>query len=260
MNETTDIEIIPPENQELETKPPKRFGVPVLLAAAFLASAFGAGAMYLTAELRKTPAPNLTPLKTSIDKLSADNKTLKADNKSLKAQLSRLQRDIKAVPKPSALNLSELENRLDRLEAAEPQALDPDLIARLEALKEDGSDALDLSDILARLEVLEARPVVVAAAPIEAPVITPQAMANIAFPEAKVLAALDKVETSQGWLKRSLSKHISVQSEENPRFLVELVIKNIEAGNINAAITAFDKLPAEAKAVATEWRKNIESN
>ena len=260
MNETTDIEIIPPEIQELETKPRKRFGVPVLLAAAFLASAFGAGAMYLTAELRKTPAPDLTPLTASLDKLSADNKTLKADNKSLKAQLSRLQRDIKALPKTAVLDLSEVESRLDRLEAAEPQALDPDLIARLEALKEDGSEALDLSDILARLEALETRPVRVEAVPIEAPIVRPQPMTNIAFPEAKVLAALDKAEDSQGWLKKSLSKHISVQSEDNPRYLVELVIKNIEAGNFDAAIAAFDKLPAEAKAMANDWRQNIESN
>jgi hypothetical protein len=184
-----------------------------------------------------------------------------ADTKSLKAQLTRLQRDIKAVPKPAVADLSDVESRLGRLEAAaEPQALDPDLIARLEALKEGGSEALDLSDILARLETLEARPVLAAAAPLETAVIEPQAIANIPFPEAKILAALNKAEASQGWLKKSLNKHISVQSEDNPRFLVELVTKNIEAENFDAAIAAFDKLPAEAKAVAIEWRKNIESN
>ncbi|MEP3890038.1 MAG: hypothetical protein ABJN69_06190 [Hellea sp.] len=260
MNETKDIEISQPEIQNVETKPRKRFGAPLLLGAAFLASAFGAGAMYVAAELRKTPAPDLTPLTVSIDKLSADNKMLKADNKSLKAQLTRLQRDIKAASNPAVVDLSGVESRLDRLEAAEPQALYPDLIARLEALKEDGSEALDLSDILTRLEALEARPVLVASAPVETAIIMPQPIENIAFPEAKILAVLDKAEASQGWLKKSLNKHISVQSEGNPRFLVELVIKNIEAENFDAAIAAFDKLPAEAKAVATDWRKNIESN
>ena len=264
MNENTDVEILPPEALEpeiefLEATPRKRFGLAGILATAFLASALGAGAMYLVAEFLKTPAPtvNLVPLTERVDALNTENKTLKA-------QLTRLQRDMKASPKPLAVDLSGIETRLERLEAAKPQALDPDLIARLEALKEGGSEALDLSDILARIEALETRPVERVAVPIETPnvaaVPTAQTTSIIPFPKAKILAAIDKADRSQGWLKRSLKKHISVQSEDNPRYLVELAGQNIEAGNLDAAIAAFDKLPAEAKAVATEWRNSVESN
>ena len=135
MNENTDVEILPPEALEpeiefLEATPRKRFGLAGILATAFLASALGAGAMYLVAEFLKTPAPtvNLVPLTERVDALNTENKTLKA-------QLTRLQRDMKASPKPLAVDLSGIETRLERLEAAKPQALDPDLIARLEALR-----------------------------------------------------------------------------------------------------------------------------
>lgn len=264
MNENSDVEILPPEALEpelrqVEAKPRKRYGLVGLGVTAFLASAFGAGAMYLVAESLKTPAPtvNLAPLTEQVETLNAENKTLKA-------QLTRLQRDVKASPKSLAVDLSGIETRLERLEGAKPQAVDPDLIARLEALKESGSEALDLSDILARIEALETRLVENVAAPIEAvnerAVPTAQAAAIIPFPKAKILAALDDADKSQGWLKRSLKKHISVQSEDNPRYLVELVSENVEAENLDAAIAAFDKLPPEAKAVATEWRNNVESN
>lgn len=208
--------------------------------------------MYFVTNMLKAPAPNLAPLTASIETLSAENKTLKA-------QVTRLQRDIKAIPKPETIDLSALETRLDRLETAEPQVLDPDLVTRLEALKEEGSDALDLSDILARIEVLETRPAMITTLRAPEALTAPKAEVNIAFPEAEILAVLDKAEETQGWLKKSLNKHISVQSEDNPRYLVELVVKNIETKNIDAAIAAFDKLPAEAKAAASDWRKTVES-
>jgi len=70
---------------------------------------------------------------------------------------------------------------------------------------------------------------------------------------------LDKSEASEGWLKKSLKKHISVQSEDNPRYLLEIITRNIEDENIDAAISAFDKLPVEAKAAAVDWRESMES-
>jgi len=77
------------------------------------------------------------------------------------------------------------------------------------------------------------------------------------FPEAAILSALESSQPSGGWLKRSLKKHISVQSEDNPKYLVELIVQSIEEGNIDAARTAFDKLPAEAKAAGQAWRESL---
>lgn len=256
-------EFIEPENESSEPKPRKRFGPVALIAAAFLASALGAGAMYLATETLKSPAPivDLAPLTKRMDTLTTENKTLKA-------QIARLQRDMKATPEPIIVDISGVESRLERLEAAKPQALDLDLIARLEALKEEGSEALDLSDILQRIEDLEARPAQIIEVPIEQPgqvnvtAAAPisQTLAVTPFPKAKILAVLDKSDRSKGWLKRSLNKHISVQSEDNPRYLVEVAVENIEAGNLEGAIAVFDKLPSEAKAAATEWRNSVESN
>lgn len=264
MNENTDVEIISPEALEpevepIEGKPRKRFGLAGVLLTAFLASASGAGAMYFAINMLKAPAPtvNLTPLTERVEALNSENKTLKA-------QIARMQRDIKAKPTPVAVDLSGIENRLKNLEATKPQVMDPDLIARLEALQEDGSEALDLSDILDRIEALELRPAQMIEVPVAA-VVEPEGAAslaavNIPFPKANILGVLDKADSSQGWLKRSLNKHISVQSEDNPRYLVELIVENIEAGKLDAAIAAFDKLPIDAKAAASEWRNSVESN
>jgi len=38
---------------------------------------------------------------------------------------------------------------------------------------------------------------------------------------------------------------------------VELIIQNIEDGNIEAALSAFDKLPAEAKVAGAQWRESL---
>jgi len=58
-------------------------------------------------------------------------------------------------------------------------------------------------------------------------------------------------------LKRSLKKHISVQSDDNPHYLLELIVQSVEDGNIETAITAFDKLPDEAKAAGKTWRDSL---
>lgn len=261
MNEETDIEILPPEIAEVKVTPRRRLNSLAFIGVAFLASAFGAILAFFASDMMKKPDPSLAPLKTSFETLSAENKTLKA-------QIARLQRDIKALPKslPKSLpetetvDLSDIESRLARLETAEPQAIDPELVARLEALKEEGSEALDLSEILARLEALESRPVTLAASPVATAVVTSNFVPEVSFPKAKVLAALDEAAAQQGWLKKSLKKHISVQSEDNPYYLLEIVVTQIDAGNTEAAIAAFDKLPAEAKAAATQWRESVESN
>jgi len=209
MSEDPDIDSIPPE--EDTPKPERRVGIKTVGLGVIIASLLGAGGGAVLSKTLQTPAADISPLTTQIEALQSENKTLKA-------QVTRLQRDIKALPKPQAVNLIPIEGRLDALESAEPQDIDTELIARLEALKEDGSEALDLSDILVRLEALENRPA--AMMPVN---VTPASTAIASpdpFPEAAILAALEASQPSGGWLKRSLKKHISVQSDDNPHYLV----------------------------------------
>ena len=246
MSEDADTEILPPETAP--DKPQKTVGFKILGVAMLLAAGVGTiGGGILSKSLQK-PMPDLAPVTKTIETLNAENKTLKA-------QITRLQRDLKAIPKPANINLSAIKKRLSALETAEPQVIDPDLVTRLEALQAEGSEALDLSDILARIEVLENRPEVIV--PITPQISEPQTRVA-AFPEDIVLVVIDRLEGSEGWLKKSLKKHISVQSDDNPRYLLEQITGAIEAGNMEAALTAFDKLPEEAKAAAKEWRESLE--
>lgn len=247
MSEETDIEILPPQEEasKAEEHSERRIGYKTLGLGVIIASLLGAGGGAVLSKSLQTPATDISPLMTSIEALETENKTLKA-------QIARLERSVKALPKPVSIDLSSIEARLDALEGAKPQEIDPDLVTRLEALKEDGSEALDLSDIMARLESLETRPV--AAAPLKTAPTLSAINAADPFPEAAILAALESTQPSGGWLKRSLKKHISVQSDDNPHYLVELIVQNIEDENFEAAVAAFDKLPAEAKAAGQAWR------
>lgn len=246
-------------------------GYKTLGLAMIVAALLGAGGGGILSKFAAPSAPNLSPLKAQID-------TAVSENKSLKAQLARLQQDIKkqggkaTAPK---IDLSGIEARLTSLESSEPQItelpIDPDLVARLEALQNEGSDALDLSDILARLERLETdREALlmdlksnletdesfgvgktVSLQSSSADLVVPDVLPT--FPKAAILVALSEADQSS-WLKRTLNKRITVQSEDNPRYLVKLIETDLEAGHISDALIKFDKLPQTAKSAAQDWR------
>lgn len=259
MSEDADIEI-EPVNED-SPKPERRVGFKTLGLAVILSSIFGAGGGALLSKSLQGPGVDLAPLRSNLE-------TLGSENKALKAQMSRHQRDmetelkkqLKALPKSETPDLKPIMSRLEALETAAPQSIDPDLVARLETLQEDGSQALDLSDIITRLEALEAR-AVFASSNVQAENNMPRTVTRQVepFPEAKILAALETSQASGGWLKRSLKKHISVQSEDNPHYLVELIMQHIEDENMEAAISTFDKLPDEAKAAGKSWRESLEN-
>jgi len=77
------------------------------------------------------------------------------------------------------------------------------------------------------------------------------------FPKAKILQALDKFDSSKSWIKRTLDKNITVQSEDNPRYLVELIEIDLSEGNLTEALSKYDKLPSIAKSAGKEWRVAI---
>jgi len=166
-------------------------------------------------------------------------------------------------------------------------AIDTDLVARLEALQAEGSDALDLSDITSRLQKLEQMSLetdgnlsqeslvqkikseIIADETFLQKTISDENMPTtkleiaetsisqiqfLPFPKTKILEALDKADKSQSWIKRTLNKNITVQSEDNPRYLVELIEMDLTAEKYSEALTKFDKLPEIAKSAGKEWR------
>lgn len=243
MSEDADIDNQDPSDETV--KPARHVGFKTLALGVLIAAILGAGGGAMLSKTLQKPAVDISPLRTNIE-------TLQSENKTLKAQVTRLQRDIKALPQPAAIDMTGIESRLALLENAKPQDIDQDLVARLEALNEKCPEALDLSDITVRIEALENR----AAANVRVKT-APTETASEPFPEAAIFKVLDKSNPAGGWFKRSLKKHISVQSEDNPHYLVELIVQNIEDGNIEAALSAFDKLPAEAKAAGAQWRESL---
>ena len=150
--ETKDVDLqddLQAAEPTIETvKPRKRFGLPAVLGFTFLSSVLGAGVMWLSTQYTKTPPPNLAPMQSQIKRLDSTVKSMAAERKTLKAQVTRLQGEINNQPPAEAVDMTPIETRLDALENAEPTAIDPELVTRLEALQSDGSDALDLSDII----------------------------------------------------------------------------------------------------------------
>lgn len=261
---------------EIKVKPRKRFGASTLIVTAFLCSVIGGGVVWLGSQYYAPPIPDIAPLDTKLENVRKEVTALETENKKIRAQLSKLQNESKSSPEP--LNLDPIMVRLETLENAAPASIDPELISRLEALQDSGSDTLELTDILARLKKLEtkrpqdkefaalsARVEALENAPVTLqPVATLTAISSsatslkapIEFPAEVVLASLPK---EGNWLERSLKKHISVQSEENPRFLVELIQKSLDEGDMAAAKAAFDKLPPDAKAAAQAWRDSLDN-
>jgi len=238
-------------------------------------------------KLLSPPVSDFSPLQSKIESVVSENQTLKA-------QLSRIQRDLKKTAPAPPVDLSGLKARLKTLEDAKPAiiestapAIDTDLVARLEALQAEGSDALDLSDITSRLQKLEQMSLetdgnlsqeslvqkikseIIADETFLQKTISDENMPTtkleiaetsisqiqfLPFPKTKILEALDKADKSQSWIKRTLNKNITVQSEDNPRYLVELIEMDLTAEKYSEALTKFDKLPEIAKSAGKEWR------
>jgi len=289
--------------EEAAVKPSKRFvGYKTLTLASLIAALLGAGGGTAFSKLMVGGASDLTSLQSKIE-------AVQSENDALKAQMMRLQRDIKKTPTPAKVDLSGLRSRLQALETAEPKLIesasppiDAELVARLEALQNEGSEALDLSDIIQRLDKLESgqlafkvneearRAELLAdmkaelaaddtflqnlgsfqqetssgSTPTSSPdststTLKPMETAKVlpSFPKREILSALDKSDSSKSWIKRTLDKNITVQSEDNPRYLVELIEIDLKNGNLEGAMAKYDKLPSIAKNAGKAWRDAI---
>ncbi len=266
-------------DEQLDETPRKGVGIKSLIVGMILAALGGAvGGTFL--------GPRLTPaspvVQTDLSGVNGSLDALARDNKAFKAQILKLQKQ--AAPAPA--DLSPLLTRIEALEQAGENAaapvIDEALIARLEALQGEGSTALDLSDITQRLTALES------AAPeqdnqaalqdlyerqaelslkiddalangIKADVIidAPAQAASFAlpaFPEADIRAALAGMNKSESWTKRTLNKHISVRSEDDPENLIEGIKLDLEKNDLEAAASKFDRLPSQLRSAGQAWR------
>ncbi len=248
MSDEPEYEILPPEEvAESEPSPSRAVGFKTLGAATIIAALLGAGGGAGFSVITENPTADIAPLR-------ADLNQAETANKNLKVQIARLQRDIKAIPAPKSVDVSGIRARLKALETAQAPIIDPDLVTRLEALKSEGGEIMDLADIYARLVALENQPVtaIQAAPPSTAPL---TAKADIPpFPKDAILAVLNEQDKTKSWIKRKISQNVIVHSDDNPRFLIKRITENISSGDMVMAVHNFDKLPSDIQAAGKTWR------
>ena len=206
---------------------------------------------------------------------SYDPEPLRAELEQQEAQIASLQKEIETqrdrpAPRPRAVDLSPLEDRLTALENTplpewpEPvPPIDEALVTRLEALKEDGfevSPPPDLAPLLTeiealslRVEALEARPTVQSVSR-ETLQKQPDPISIESLPTFPADILREGAEARRGGL---FSKHFRVRTEDDPLTLIEGVEADLSAGNAAAAVEKFDRLPQELQNLARGWRADM---
>ncbi len=256
----------------------------------------GFGASFAASYYTRPAGPDLAPLRAEIASLGQEVEALKALSAQQAAapapDLSAVERRIAALesaPEPDMPNMTLVYDRLTALEEAEPPEINEDYVARLEALKADGFDATpppdlaelearlrsleseaiaradidpaedmsrEIAALSARLDALEARPVA-AAAPVAAAPITLDPATLPRFPADRLRAGAAEA-AGEGFLRRSLSRHVRVKDEGSAEVLIGQVEDAMEAGDVRAAVVAFDRLPGGLRDLARGWRAEME--
>ena len=281
----------------METKRP---GLKGTLLAGLLAGLFGLGgaAAGVYFGLKTQKAPNIQTVTKDVEAFKAellDAQT--AQLKSIETRLLKLETNFKAVSdiqaEPAATpDLSPLEDRLARLEAASDIEISPETLSALTQAQADGFDwpdvstlearldaletselqqAPDLGIIETRLKALETRKPSVETATIpktllsRISVLEDQANVNaqaaqfsqIEFPKELLLKAAKN--TSDGnVLQRALSKHVRVKDDDDPVTLIEGIETDISAGQYNQALVKFESLPKDVQAIGKSWYEVVQ--
>ena len=281
----------------VQTKGP---GLKGTLLAGLLAGVVGlAGAtagVYFGLKTQK--APDIQTVKIDVEALKAE--LLNAQSvqlKSIETRLQKLEANLKTVSetqaKPEAIpDLTPLEDRLARLEAASDIEISPETLSALTQAQADGFDWPDVSTLEARLDALEtsepqqtpeldkietrlkaleARKPSVETATIpktllsRISVLEDQANVNaqaaqfsqIEFPKELLLKAAKN--TSDGnVLQRALSKHVRVKGDDDPVTLIEGIEADISAGQYNQALVKFESLPKDVQAIGKSWYEVVQ--
>ena len=248
--------------------------------------------------LKTQKAPDIQTVKIDVEALKAE--LLNAQSvqlKSIETRLQKLEANLKTVSetqaKPAAIpDLTPLEDRLARLEAASDIEISPETLSALTQAQADGFDwpdvstlearldaletsepeqAPDLGTIETRLKALEARKPSVETATIpktllsRISVLEDQANVNaqaaqfsqIEFPKELLLKAAKN--TSDGnVLQRALSKHVRVKDDDDPVTLIEGIEADISAGQYNQALVKFESLPKDVQAIGKSWYEVVQ--
>ena len=248
--------------------------------------------------LKTQKAPDIQTVKIDVEALKAE--LLNAQSvqlKSIETRLQKLEANLKTVSetqaKPEAIpDLTPLEDRLARLEAASDIEISPETLSALTQAQADGFDwpdvstlearldaletsepeqAPDLGTIETRLKALEARKPSVETATIpktllsRISVLEDQANVNaqaaqfsqIEFPKELLLKAAKN--TSDGnVLQRALSKHVRVKDDDDPVTLIEGIEADISAGQYNQALVKFESLPKDVQAIGKSWYEVVQ--
>ncbi|CAM3819852.1 hypothetical protein [Litorimonas haliclonae] len=258
--------------------------IPVLglsLVAALLGAVGGAyGTHYLF------PPANMEDLRASVQqdvsRIQAETQAAVEDLRqmvaSLEGQVSDASSDTNIEETLNAIN-----ERLQTLEnAPEPNLpeIAPETLSALKAAQRDGfnwpeTDAVenDVLDLTSKTESLEAqidrlkaqinslqtelnaqasRPQVPQT---ETETVTP---AGPEFPKQALLNAAKLRVDSQGFLSRTLNKHVSVDSPDSPKSLIEKIDTAYDKGDIYTAIKTFDHLPSDIRSAGQDWRDAAE--
>ena len=297
--ETLENEVENYLENNVQTKGP---GLKGTLLAGLLAGVVGlAGAtagVYFGLKTQK--APDIQTVKIDVEALKAE--LLNAQSvqlKSIETRLQKLEANLKTVSetqaKPEAIpDLTPLEDRLARLEAASDIEISPETLSALTQAQADGFDwpdvstlearldaletsepeqATDLGTIETRLKALEARKPSVETATIpktllsRISVLEDQANVNaqaarfsqIEFPKELLLKAAKN--TSDGnVLQRALSKHVRVKDDDDPVTLIEGIEADISAGQYNQALVKFESLPKDVQAIGKSWYEVVQQD
>ena len=278
----------------------KRLGLKGTLLAGLLAGLFGLGgaAAGVYFGLKTQKAPNIQTVTKDVEAFKAellDAQT--AQLKSIETRLLKLETNFKAVSdiqaEPAAIpDLSPLEDRLARLEAASDIEISPETLSALTQAQADGFDwpdvstlearldaletselqqAPDLGIIETRLKALETRKPSVETATIpktllsRISVLEDQANVNaqaaqfsqIEFPKELLLDAA-KNTSGGNVLQRALSKHVRVKDDDDPVTLIEGIEADISAGQYNQALVKFESLPKDVQAIGKSWYEVVQ--
>lgn len=196
------------------------------------------------------------------------------------------------------MDLSPLEARIIALENAPSPEIDPDALSALQAAQADGFEWPNVDDLNDRLAALENRPIAttdpsvspemllemadridaleaasaLAVAPalptdllarIDAlenrPVVTPekQIIPVLAFPKQAMLRATEDMATG-GFIERTLSKHVRVKDDDDPRTLIEGIEADLSEGRLDLAANKYESLPAPVQQVARAWYESVQ--
>lgn len=196
------------------------------------------------------------------------------------------------------MDLSPLEARIIALENAPSPEIDPDALSALQAAQADGFEWPNVDDLNDRLAALENRPIATTdpsvspemllemadridaleAAPALAvppalptdllaridalenrPVVTPekQIIPVLAFPKQAMLRAAEDMATG-GFIERTLSKHVRVKDDDDPRTLIEGIEADLSEGRLDLAANKYERLPAPVQQVARAWYESVQ--